>query len=224
MSTGGLFGISLAQSPFYGSPFYVELKAGWGSYASTFSNDIYYAKNGWWYSADASYKSNYQKFLVGAKAMIGKDFRTFRGFATPQFGLMRMASKTIVKYWDGSNNNTNENSDGSSQVSKKAISQTGFCYGGEVGLDIAVQQLFNKGKENNTIKLHLSGSFLRGLKEYSYAHANKLLNPEQFNDEGSNQTNFVLISHPNVDEVKYTEVYKSALQLWGINLGVSINL
>jgi hypothetical protein len=224
MQTTGVWGFSLAHSPLMGSPFYIEFKALFGNYGSRTNRDTYYLKNNWWYPAESYYKSGYQKFLLGPKLMLGKDFRAMRGFATPQIGLIRMRSKTTVKYWDGSTNwnNDDTNDDGSKQVSKTAIKQTSFGYGGEIGVEFYLQQLFKKSDADN-FRLQLSGSFLKGFKEFRYANVDDMVGPEHFGDEDVDFGNYVMVSHPNAEEINYVKIEQSPLQLWGINIGLTIN-
>lgn len=224
MQTTGVWGFSLAHSPLMGSPFYMEFKALFGNYGSRTNRDTYYLKNNWWYPAESDYKSGYQKFLLGTKLMLGKDFRAIRGFATPQIGLIRMRSKTTVKYWDGSTNwnNDDTNDDGSKQVRKTAIKQTSFGYGGEIGVEFYLQQLFKKSDADN-FRLQLSGSFLKGFKEFRYANVDDMVGPEHFGDEDVDFGNYIMVSHPNAEEINYVKIEQSPLQLWGINIGLTIN-
>jgi hypothetical protein len=224
MQTTGVWGFSLAHSPLMGSPFYMEFKALFGNYGSRTNRDTYYLKNNWWYPAESYYKSGYQKFLLGPKLMVSKDFRAIRGFATPQIGLIRMRSKTTVKYWDGSTNwnNNDTNDDGSTQVNKTAIKQTSFGYGGEIGAEFYIQRLFKKSETDN-FRIQLSGSFLRGFKEFRYSNVDDMVGPEHFGDEGVDFGNYVMVSHPNAEEINYVKIEQSPLQLWGINVGLTIN-
>jgi hypothetical protein len=224
MQTTGVWGFSLAHSPLMGSPFYIEFKALFGNYGCRTNRDTYYLKNNWWYPAESYYKSGYQKFLLGPKFMLGSDFRAIRGFATPQIGLIRMRSKTTVKYWDGSTNwnNNDTNDDGSKQVSKTAIKQTSFGYGGEIGAEFYLQRLFKKSETDN-FRIQLSGSFLRGFKEFRYSNVDDMVGPEHFGDEGVDFGNYVMVSHPNAEEINYVKIEQSPLQLWGINIGLTIN-
>lgn len=223
METTGLWGFSLAQSPMLGSPMYIEFKAFFGNYGSRSLLNTYYLKNNWWYPAESYYKSGQQKYLLGPKLMIGREHRAFRGFATPQIGLLRMRSKTLVKYWDGSTNwNNDTNDDGSSQVTKTSVKQSSFVYGGEMGFEFNVQQLFKK-ETNDNFRIQLSASFLRGIKEYTYANVDNMVGPEHFGDEDVDFCQYALISHPNAEEIRYVELYRSPLQMWGINLGFTVN-
>jgi hypothetical protein len=223
METTGLWGFSLAQSPMIGSPFYIEFKAMFGNYGSQTFRETYYLKNNLWYPAESYYKSGQQKYLLGPKVMIGNEVRTLRGFATPQIGLLRMRSRTLVKYWDGTTNwnNNNTNDDGSQQVTRTAVKQTSFVYGAEAGFELGLQSLFKK-ETNDNFKLQFSASFLRGFKEYRYANVDEMVGPEHFGDEGVDFSKYVLVSHPNAEEIKYVELFQSPLQMWGINLGFII--
>lgn len=220
METSGNFGFSIGQSPVIGSPFYIEFKALWGNYGTEYSYDVNYYQNGYWYPADATYKSGYQKYLLGTKIMAGKDFRALRFFGTPQIGILRMRTKTDVKYWDGTVNWNDQNDDGSEHAYRTAQKQTGFVYGGEAGLEISLQRLFKKESEKNRYRLLLSGSYLRGFKPYSYTNVDQeLLSYEEMNDHLDQLEQYTDISHPNVDEYQFTKTYSSPLRLWGINIG-----
>jgi hypothetical protein len=223
MPTSGLFSITLGHSPFLGSPVYFEFKAAWGGYSNEYSKDIYYAKNGWWYPAEADYNSGIQKYLLGPKIMIGREFRNIRGFATPQVGLFRMRSKTTVTYWDGTGTfwNNEDNNENSKTAHKTALKQTSSVYGGEIGAEISLDKLFNIDGDKNTIVLVVSGSFLRGFKDFTYADVDKMLRPDELGDD--DPTDYILISHPNVDEIYYVKPLSSALQMWGVNIGLNVN-
>jgi len=224
MQTTGLWGFSLAHSPLIGSPFYIEFKGLFGNYGSNSNRDTYYLKNNWWYPAESYYKSGYQKFLLGPKLMLGKDFRAIRAFGTPQIGLVRMRSKTTVKYWDGSSmwTDTETNDDGSKQVSRTAVKQTAFSYGGEMGVEVSLERLFRKSDADN-FRLQLSGSFLRGFKEFRYSNVDDMVGPDHFDNDGVDFANYVLVSHPNAEEINYVKIERGPLQIWGINLGLTIN-
>ncbi len=225
METSANLGFSIAQSPVIGSPFYIEFKALWGNYASENSTGIYYYKNGYWYPADATYKSGYQKYLLGTKIMAGKDFRALRFFGTPQLGILRMRTKTDVKYWDGTVNWNDQNDDGSEHAYRTSQKQTGFVYGGEAGLEISLQRLFKKESEKNRYRLLLSGSFLAGFRPFNYMNVDQeLLSYEEMNDNLDQLDQYTDISHPNTDEYKFTKTYTSPLRLWGVNVAYIICL
>jgi hypothetical protein len=224
MDVSGNFGFSIAQSPVIGSPFYIEFKALWGNYATEYSYDINYYQNGYWYPADATYRSGYQKYLLGSKIMAGKDFRALRFFTTPQIGILRIRTKTEVEYWDGTVNWNDQNDDGSENVFRTAQKQTGLVWGGEAGMEISLQRLFKKESEKNTYRLLISGSFLRGFRPYDYMNVDiELLTYEELNDHLDQLEQYTDISHPNVDEYQFAKTYTSPLQFWGINLGLTIN-
>jgi hypothetical protein len=48
-----------------------------------------------------------------------------------------------------------------------------------------------------------------------------MIDPGQIPDA---TTPYVLVTHPKQWEDKYAEVYTSPLRLWGINLGLTINI
>lgn len=224
MDVSGNIGFSIAQSPVIGSPFYIEFKALWGNYATEYSYDINYYQNGYWYPADATYRSGYQKYLLGSKIMAGKDFRAFRFFTTPQIGILRIRTKTEVEYWDGIVNWNDQNDNGSENVYRTAQKQTGFVWGGEAGMEISLQRLFKKETDKNAYRMLISGSFLRGFKPYDYMNVDEeLLSYEELNDHLDQLEQYSDISHPNVDEYQFAKTYTSPLQFWGINLGVTIN-
>lgn len=223
MPTSGLLALSLAHSPFLGSPVFFELKAAWGGYSNEYSKDIYYAKNGWWYPAEADYNSGMQKYLLGPKVMLGKEFRKIRCFATPQFGLYLMRSKTTVTYWDGTGTfwNNDQNDDVSKTANKTTVKQMSWVYGGEIGAEISLDKLLKVKGDKNTFILVLSGSFLRSFKEFTYADVDKMLHQDELEDD--NSSDYILMSHPNVDEIYYVKPLTSMMQMWGVNLGLNIN-
>ena len=223
MHTTGMFGVSLAQSPFYGSPMFIEFKAAWGNYSVENYSDQNFEKNGWLYPADPTYKSGYQKYLLGTKFMLGRDFRAIRGFATPQIGLLRMRTRNVVTWYDGSTVG-DQNSDGAEHAYRTAVKSTGFVFGGEIGTEISIQQLIKPESDKNTFRLLLSASFLRGTSTYRYADCDEMVDPTSITDQDVQSNNYILMSHPQLWESKYGKVYSSPLQLWGINVGLTITL
>lgn len=223
MSTSGLYGLSLAHNPIFGSPVFIEFKAAWGNYAREFYTDQNFEINGWLYPADVTYKSGYQKYLLGSKIMVGREFRKIRGFATPQIGLLRMRSRTSVTYYDGTVNWSDENDDGSENAFRTAVKQTGWVFGAEAGMEISIQRLIKPDTDKNTFRLLISGSYLGGFSKYIYADVDEMINASQLPDDAAALTKYVQMSHPQIWEDKYTKLIESALQMWGINVGLTIN-
>ena len=96
MSVNGGLGVVGAYSPIYGSPFYIELKGSWGVYSSKTLQQTYAFANGSQTTTDVTYSSSMNKYLLGFKYMIGKDFRAVRGFITPQIGVATFKSRIVI--------------------------------------------------------------------------------------------------------------------------------
>jgi hypothetical protein len=218
MSTTGLFGLGFGQSPFYGSPMFIEFKAFWGNYGRETQNNIYYEKDGWLYPADSRYSSGYQKYLLGTKFMIRRDFRAIRAFGTPQIGLLRMRSKVIINWTE--DGTVDENGLGPNEARKTFMAETGFVYGGEAGIEIAIDKLLKIPSDKHVFRLVLTGSYIMSNNEYQFADVDKMISTPTLPDNG---LTYVQSSHPKQWEEFSTEVYSSPLALWGINVGLIIN-
>jgi hypothetical protein len=218
MSTTGLFGLGFGQSPFYGSPMFIEFKAFWGNYGKETQNNVYYERDGWLYPADSRYMSGYQKYLLGTKFMLGKDFRTIRAFGTPQIGLLRMRSKVIINWTE--DGTVDENGLGTNEARKTFVAETGFVYGGEAGVEIAIDKLLKIPSDNHVFRLVVSGSYVMSNNEYQFADVDRMISTPSVPDNGNT---YVLASHPKQWEEFSTEIHSSPLALWGINVGLIIN-
>lgn len=218
MSTTGLFGIGFGQSPFYGSPMFIEFKAFWGNYSKETQDNVYYERDGWLYPADSRYSSGYQKYLLGTKFMLGKDFRTIRAFGTPQIGLLRMRSRVIINWTE--DGTVDENGLGPNEARKTFMAETGFVYGGEAGVEIAIDKLLKIPSENHIFRLVISGSYIMGTKEYSFCDVDRLISTPTLPD---NNLTYIQASHPKQWEEFSTEVHASPLALWGVTVGLIIN-
>lgn len=218
MSTTGLFGFGFGQSPFFGSPMFIEFKALWGNYSRETQNNVYYEKSGWLYPADSRYASGYQKYLLGTKFMVGKDFRKVRAFGTPQIGLLRMRSKVTINWTE--DGTVDQNGMGPNEAHRTVIAETGFIYGGEAGLEFAINKLLKVPAEDNVFRLVLSASYLMGTKEYSFADVDHLISTPALPDNG---LTYIQASHPKQWEQYSTEVHSSSLAMWGVNVGIMIN-
>lgn len=218
MSTTGLFGFGLGQSPFYGSPMYIEFKAFWGNYSRETQNNVYYERDGWLYPADSRYSSGYQKYLLGTKFMIGRDFRMIRAFGTPQIGLLRMRSKVIINWTE--DGTVDENGLGPNEARRTFVAETGFVYGGEAGIEIAIDKLLKIPSDKQVFRLVLSGSYIMGTKEFSYSDVDNLISTPSLPD---NNLTYLQASHPKQWEEFSTKVHSSQLALWGVNVGLIIN-
>jgi len=218
MPTTGLFGVGFGQSPFYGSPMFIELKVSWGNYSSETQKNVYYEKDGWLYPAESQYVSGYQKYLLGTKFMVGKDFRAVRAFGTPQFGLLRMRSKVTINWTE--DGTLDENGQGPNEARSKIVAETGFVYGAEAGIEIGIDKLLKLASDKNVFRLVLSGSLLMSDNEYEYADLDRMVSKTALTD---NNTTHIQASHPKQWEEYSTEVYTSSLALWGVNIGLIIN-
>jgi hypothetical protein len=218
MSTTGLFGVGFGQSPFYGSPFYIEFKAFWGNYGRETQNNVYYEKSGWLYPADSRYASGYQKYLLGTKVMVGKDFRKVRAFVTPQIGLLRMRSRAIINWTE--DGTVDDNGLGPNEARKNFVAETGFVYGGEAGVEIAIDKLLKIPSDKQVFRLVISGSYIMSSNEYQYADVDKMISSAAVPD---NSLNYVQSSYPKQWEKYSAEVFSSTLALWGVNVGLIIN-
>lgn len=220
MSTNGGIGISGGYSPFYGSPFYLELKAGWGSYSATTLSQIYEFSDGTQTTTNVSYTSSMHHYLIGTKVMLNRDHRLIRAFITPGIGLVNMRSKVVV---------AEPMDQDQCQPLERKITQrdAGFAYSGEIGMEINMSRMFNYASEDTPHKLILSATYLGSQRHFEYVNIkymenevhdmNTHPNPEDLNAK------FINVSTNNIHEHKIAEVYHTPLSMWGFNIGYTIN-
>lgn len=220
MSTNGGIGLSVGFSPLYGSPFYLELKAGWGSYSAKTLSQTYEFSDGTLTTTNVSYTSSMHHYLIGSKFMLNRDHHLIRIFATPGIGIVNMRSKVVV---------ADPMDEDQCQPLERKITQrdAGIAYSGEIGMELNMSRMFNYASEDTPHKLVLSASFLGSGRHFEYVNIRYMENevhdmnthpaPEDLN------ARFINVSTNNVHEHKVAEVYHTPLRMWGFNIGYTIN-
>jgi len=220
MNTNIGFGIQGSYSPFYGAPFYIELKGSWGTYSQKSLEQTYFFSDSSQTATNVNYKSSLRKYLLGTKFMIGNDFRAVRGFITPQVGLAKYRTNIVIT-------DPSDVDDCKPLDRKTTQKDIGFVYGGELGVEISLDRIFKTFEDENKHKLLISGSFLNGFNHFEYA------NVRYMKDEvhGTNvthadadiNTTFINLSTNELHEHKIGELYHTSLMNWGINIGYVYN-
>lgn len=220
METNVGFGISTGYSPFHRAPFFIELKGSWGSYSIETLKQTYLFTNGTQTTVDVSYKSSFNKYLLGTKFMIGHDFRSVRGFITPQIGVGKFKTNIVIS-------DPQDEDDCRALERKTTQKDAGFVYGGEIGAEISLDRIFKKFETENKHKLILSANYLAGFNHFEY------VNVRYMTDEvdGTNLTHadadlkatFINVSTNSLHEHKIAEMYYTPLRFIGFNIGYVFN-
>lgn len=219
MSANGGIGLQFAYSPFPSTPFYLELKSGWGLYSMQTLQQTFIFDNGAQTTTDVSYTSKMSKYLFGFKTMIGHEYRLVRGFVTPQIGIARMSSKIAIA--------DPEDEDDCKVLDSKTTQRfIGAVYGGEAGVDLDLKLLTDKVDQGEII-LFAAASYLRGFKHFQYTNVKYMQDgPHDTHvehDDRDINAQFINLSTNQIHEHKIGELYHSALEMIGFNFGIKFN-
>lgn len=214
------FGFSGGFSPFERTPFFIEMKASWGSYSSKTLEQTYMFEDSSKTTVDVSYRSSLHKYLIGTKIMIGHSYRPIRGFITPQVGVANF--KTNIVIYDP------EDEDDCQALERKRTQHfAGFVYGGEIGAEVDLSRIFTKMAEENKHKLLLSASYLAGFEMFEYVNIrymqDEVHDMNVVHDDRDINATFVNVSTNSLHEHKIAELYHTPLRFWGFNLGYVCN-
>lgn len=216
MSTTGGIGFTGAYSPFFSAPVSLELKANLGGYSSRTVAQTYQFDDGSQTTTDVTYSSGMNKMLIGTKIMMGGDYRTIRGYLTPQIGTARFRSKITVA--------DPEDQDGchplDSDIRQK---DRGWIYGGEIGAEIVLSRLLPNQVSDEGHTLFLSASYLRGFDHFEYVNV-KYMTDEVHTTMATHTTadlnaRFINLSTNNIHEHKVAELYHTPFEMIGIQIG-----
>jgi len=220
MSVSGGLQLSLAYSPFYRSPFYVEYQPSWENYSFNCLDQTYQFDDGSQTTTAVTYKSSISRHLLGLKTMVGGDFRLIRGFLTPQIGLMSYSSKIIIA--------DPKDTDGCQALDRKTTHRfTGGAYGGQMGLEIDLGRLFpQKFSEEQIHKLVLTGSYEKGFNHAEYVNIkymeDAVHSSHVTHDDRDLNATFINVSTAAIHEHKIAEVYHSPAAYLGFSIGYRI--
>lgn len=226
MRTNFGIGFSYAYRP-YSLPIMGEVKVSFGHYATNgYSQYYYFGQSYKPTNVTFKFKSKMNKYLFGVKYHIGYDFRTLRGFVTPQFGFVTFKSKNSHTY-PTSNSSSNSNSQSGNYL---AMLNATAVYGGEMGLELDLNALFKKSLKQ-TIQHHIfiSTSFYKGLKEVKYTNVNNLQSVSEGIDPDSgiileDHSTYVAFNDKVFTIDKLTNIHTSKFLMWGIHIGYIINI
>ena len=220
MNVSGGLNLSLAYSPFYRSPFYVEYQPSWENYSYKCLDQTYQFDDGSQTITAVTYKSSISRHLLGIKSMLGGDFRMVRGFLTPQIGLMSYSSKIII----ADPNDT----DGCQALDRKTTHRfTGAAYGGQIGLELDLGRIFpNKFQVEQTHKLVLTASYEKGFNHAEYVNIkymeDAVHSAHVTHDDRDINAQFINVSTAAIHEHKVAEVYHSPAEYLGFSIGYRI--
>jgi hypothetical protein len=220
MSTNVGFGVSFGTSPFLGSPVFFELKSSWGGYSSQTLQQTYEFTDGTQTRTDVHYNSNLNKYLIGARVMMNRDFRPVRTYFTPQIGLATMKTKIVI--------DDPQDTDDCQPLDRSTRQRnTGFVYGGELGIELALDRVFKKIETAGAHKVFVSTSFLSGFKHFEYVNVaymkDEVHDMNTHPESGDVTASFINVTTNNIHEHKIAELYHTPLRMWGINVGYTIN-
>src|SRR3989338_8654088 len=131
MSTNAGLGLQFAYKPVQRIPMMLEFKASVGMYSNRTLQQTYYFDSLNKTTADVTYSSAMNRLSFGTKFYLVNEYRTIRPFITPQDedDCKALERKTTQRY-------------------------SGFTYGGEVGVDVSMNQLFKLNSEDNKHRLY----------------------------------------------------------------------
>jgi len=223
MSNSFGIGLSYGIRPIQNFPLYFELKGNIASYADKTLQQTYEFTNGDITNVDINYKSAINKVLLGAKISTGHDLSTFRVFAKPQFGSVTMKSKIRIA--------DPEDEDDCRPLEKKTTQRyNGFVYGGEIGFELSLNQLFRNFKGDEQHRLIISADYLLGINPFEYVNVNYMQSGEvdhsnHVTTDGTREITgeFKNMTTQNVHEHKIAELYLTKFNMWGINVGYVFN-
>lgn len=219
MQTNVGLGFSIGYRPIFGFPMITELKTSFGGYASKSKSSQsplydYYDLT----TVNSTFKSKFNKYLLGTKFLIGRDFRTIRGYITPQIGLASFKTSNSYKFNDP-NNETQE----SRKIVQRDLTSV---YGIEIGTEIILNDLFSKIQGDFQHRITISASFLQGFNRISYTNVKNVfdVNMVENNEEFITNPSFVYLPNDYIYENYMTEIYRTKLSAWGLNVGYIINI
>lgn len=220
MGTNFGIGVSAGYSPFYSSPVFFELKSSWGIYSSKTLQQTYMFSNGAQTTTNVTYTSAMHKYLLGAKVMLNRDFRTIRGYITPQIGVANFRTKIVIA--------DPQDEDDCKPLDKETTQRfAGFVYGGEIGAEIPMNKLFKKMNEESKHKFFVSANYLGGFKHFEYVNV-RYMQDEVHDAEITHEsmevtTKFINVSTNEIHEHKIAELYHTSLRMIGFNVGFVLN-
>lgn len=219
MGVNGGVGLQFAYSPMPRTPFYIEFKPSWGVYSMRSLDQTFVFSDGSQTQTTVDYSSAMSKYILGFKYMLGPEYKRCRGFVTPQIGAAKLKSRIVIQ--------DPEDEDGCKPLdSRTAIKDWGWVYGGEAGIDLDLN-LFRKKVEQGNVHLFAAINYLRGFRHFKYTNVKYMQDaPHDTNvqhDDRDINVQFVNLTTNEIHEHKVGEVYHTALEMVGFNIGVKVN-
>src|SRR3989344_1212053 len=215
MSTNAGLGLQFAYKPVQRIPMMLEFKASVGMYSNRTLQQTYYFDSLNKTTADVTYSSAMNRLSFGTKFYLVNEYRTIRPFITPQVGMAFMRSKIVIA-------DPQDEDDCKALERKTTQRYSGFTYGGEVGVDVSMNQLFKLNSEDNKHRLYASVTFMNSFDRFEYVnikhmkdHDHAAMNGESGGTataEGDRDINgnFINVSTNSIHEHKISESVRRA--------------
>jgi len=228
MSTNAGVGLQFAYKPISRFPMMLELKGSIGSYSNRVLQQTYVFTNNSSTTVDVTYRSSMNKVLFGTKFHIGHEYRSVRGFITPQIGAAFMRSRIVIA-------DPADVDDCKALERKTTQGQSGFVYGGEAGIEVDMSRLFRGVSTQNKHHLYASVNFMKSFAPFEYVNVKYMKDHDheammngntetQTTEDGRDiNTTFINVSTNSLHEHKIAELYRTNIQMIGFNVGYVFN-
>jgi hypothetical protein len=231
MSTNFGIGIQTAYRPIQRIPVMLEFKASTGAYSSRTLQQTYVFDSTSSTTTDVTYGSHMNRLNLGTKIYLVHDYRTIRPFITPQIGVSFMKSKIVIA-------DPADEDDCKALDRKTTQRYSGFTYGAEAGVEVAINRLFKNAGSNgddNRHRLYASVTFMNSFNSFEYVNVKYMKDHDHAamsgggspapSEDGNRDLNgsFINVSTNQIHEHKIAELYRTNLQFWGINIGYTFN-
>ncbi len=226
----GNFGLGLqfAYKPIQRIPVLLELKGSVGSYSNRTLKQTYYFDSVSSTTTNVTYSSAMNRLNFGAKIYFANEYRAFRPYLTPQVGMAFMRSKIVIA-------DPQDQDDCKALERKTTQRYSGFTYGGELGLEVSMNQLFKNVESENKHRLYASVTFMNSFNTFEYVNVKYMQDHDHAAMTGGStevittedgrdiNTTFINVSTNSLHEHKIAELYRTQLQFWGFNIGYTFN-
>ncbi|MES2556181.1 MAG: hypothetical protein V4604_08530 [Bacteroidota bacterium] len=228
MSTNAGLGLQFAYKPVQRIPMMLEFKASVGMYSNRTLQQTYYFDSLNKTTTDVTYSSSMNRMSIGTKFYLVNEYRTVRPYITPQVGMAFMRSKIVIA-------DPQDEDDCKALERKTTQRYSGFTYGGEVGVDVSMNQLFKLNTDDNKHRLYASVTFMNSFNRFEYVNVKHMQDHDHAamnggsggtatGDDGRDiNGNFINVSTNSIHEHKIAELYNTNLQFWGFNIGYTFN-
>lgn len=224
MSTNGGIGLQFAYRPVQRIPVYIELKGSMGLYSSRTLQQTYYFDSVSSTNTNVTYTSAMNRLNLGFKTYLVNDYRAVRPFITPQIGATFMRSRIVIA--------DPADEDDCRALERKTVQRDrGFTFGGEVGVDVAMNKLFPRAITDEGHKLYLSVNFTQSFNKYEYVNVKYMDDHDHaalHNGSGHSasdedgrdiNTTFINLSTNSLHDHKIAELYRTDLRFIGFHIG-----